>query len=59
MTLQFDEMTNPELVAAVGADETASDLEIELAHRLENAYQEIEILAGMINDLEAKHGLDA
>lgn len=40
----FDEITNESLVAYAVGDENASELELELAHRLNSAIGEIETL---------------
>jgi hypothetical protein len=53
----FDEITNTNLVAYVAGDENATELEIELAYRLNSAISEIETLVKELT-LERARGND-
>jgi hypothetical protein len=59
MIQDFDDLTDPALVQAVETDESSTECELELANRLQCAYEEIEILVKTITDLEEKYGVDA
>ena len=55
----IEDLNNPDLVDAVKHDENTSELERELADRLQTAIEEIEILVETITRLEAQYGVDA
>lgn len=55
----LEDLNNPDIIDAALLDEGTSELERELAYRLQCAIDEIQVLVNLIHSLEVKHGIDA
>lgn len=54
----IEDLNNPDIIDAALLDEGTSELERELAYRLQCAIDEIDVLVKLLHTLEAKHGID-